>query len=162
MRLPFRISASLLLAFLYCAAGAASPDPYVVGDQLAPLSVKDQHERDAHVSPGPDVRHVIVSFTMGTGKDANRFLERKGAKWLDEHNAVFLANIYGMPGIGRMFALPKMKKYPHRILLGDEEHLLTRYPEQKGKLTVFDLNADGTIAAIRFLDPDHDLGQLFP
>ena len=69
---------------------------------------------------------------------------------------------YGMPGIGRVFAMPKIKKYPHRILLGDDEHLLDRYPEQKGKLTVFDFNPDGTITAIRFLDPEKDLDKLFP
>ena len=153
----------VLLPVFAAALGAAdAPDaPYEVGDKFAPIAVKDQHDKPAEVSPALGTRHLIVSFTMGTGKDANRYFEAQGAAWLDQHHAVFLANIHGMPGVGRMFALPKMKKYPHRILLGDEAHLLDRYPEQKGKLTVFDFNDDGTIAAIRFLDPETELDQLF-
>ena len=154
----------LLLPFFAAALGAAeSPaDVYEPGDMFEAVTVKDQHEKDARISPASGTKHLIVSFSMGTGKDANRYFENKGATWLDEHNAVFLANIYGMPGIGRVFAMPKMKKYPHRILLGDDEHLLDRYPEQKGKLTVFDFSPDGKITAIRFLDPEKDLGKLFP
>ncbi|WP_221031399.1 hypothetical protein [Actomonas aquatica] len=153
----------VFLPLFAAALGAADTptDTYEVGDKFETIAVKDQHEKDVTVAPGGDTRHLIVSFVMGTGKDANRYFEKQGATWLEKHDAVFLANIYGMPGIGRMFALPKMKKYPHRILLGDDEHLLDRYPEQKGKLTVFDFNADGTIAAIRFLDPDDELDQLF-
>ncbi len=154
----------VLLPLFAAALGAADApaDTYEVGDKFVPFSTKDQHEKDARVSPALGTKHLVVSFTMGTGKDANRYFEKKGATWLEEKNAVFLANIYGMPGIGRMFAMPKMKKYPHRILLGDDEHLLDRYPEQKGKLTVFDFNDDGTIAAIRFIDADKELDQLFP
>lgn len=153
-----------LLPFFAAALSAADApaETYAVGDAFTAFSVKDQHEKDARVSPALGTRHLVVSFSMGTGKAANRFFEKKGAAWLDDNQAVFLANIYGMPGIGRMFALPKMQKYPHRILLGDDEHLLDRFPEQKGKLTVFDFNADGTISGIRFLDPDDELGQLFP
>ena len=153
----------ILLPLFAAALGAADTpsDSYEVGDKFEPIAVKDQHEQAAQVAPAEGTRHLIVSFVMGTGKDANRYFEKKGAGWLEQHHAAFLANIYGMPGIGRMFALPKMKKYPHRILLGDDEHLLDRYPEQKGKLTVFDFNADGTIANIRFLDPDKELDRLF-
>ena len=154
----------LFLPLFAAALGAAeSPaEPYKPGDVFETIAVKDQHEKDARISPGSGTKHLIVSFSMSTGKDANRYFENKGATWLDENEAVFLANIYGMPGIGRVFAMPKMKKYPHRILLGDDEHLLDRYPEQKGKLTVFDFNPDGTITAIRFLDPEKDLDKLFP
>ena len=66
-----------------------------------------------------------------------------------------------MPGVGRLFALPKMKKYPHRILLGDDEHLLDRIPTQNGKLTVLEFGDDNRISRIRFMDPKHDLGGLF-
>jgi len=155
------------LRLLYClllswgAVTLAAAQPLRVGDPLPGFTIKDQHEQEVAVEPGSSVRHLVVSFTMGTGKGANSYFENKGAGWLEEHEAAFVANIYGMPGIGRMFALPKMRKYPHRILLGDDEHLLTRYPEQKGKLTVFDLAADGRITAIRFLDPDRELDQLF-
>ena len=57
-----------------------------------------------------------------------------------------------MPGVGRMFAMPKMKKYVHRIILGDDAALIARFPEQKDKVTVLRL-ADGKVAAIGYWSP---------
>ena len=156
-RLP---SILLLLSLSSLVLNAA--EEYKVGDSFVPIAVKDQHDRDAQVSATEGVRHVVVSFTMGSGKKANQFFEKKGATWLEENQAAFLANIYGMPSVGRFFALPKMKKYPHRILLGDDENLLVRYPMQDGKVTVLDLDAGGKITGIRFLDPGNELDKLIP
>jgi hypothetical protein len=66
-----------------------------------------------------------------------------------------------MPGIGRMFALPKMKKYPHRILLADAEDFLRRYPSQEYRITALRLDAQGVITAIEFFDPKQVPAQLF-
>ena len=142
-------------------AAAAETGLYQVGDTFTFFSTEDQHEKEVTLTAGPETQHLIVSFAMGTGKSANRYFESKGATFLPSHQAVFLANIYGMPGIGRMFALPKMKKYPHRILLGDDEHLLDRFPQKPDHLTVLDLDSNGTITGIRFLDPKRQLDQLF-
>jgi hypothetical protein len=57
-----------------------------------------------------------------------------------------------MPGIGRMFAMPKMKKYAHRIILGDDEALIAKFPEQKGKVTVLKLD-DGKVNSITYWTP---------
>lgn len=146
---------------LTLAAQADEPDLYEVGDKFTPFSTSDQHEKTVRVSPATGTKHLIISFTMGNGKDANRFFAEKGATFLEDHQAKFLANIYGMPGVGRLFALPKMRKYPHRILLGDDEHLLDRVPTQKGKLTVLEFGEDNRISRIRFMDPKRELGDLF-
>jgi hypothetical protein len=63
-----------------------------------------------------------------------------------------MANIHGMPGIGRMFALPKMKKYTHRIILGDDAALIADFPEQKGKVTVLGLS-NGKVTSVSYWDP---------
>lgn len=124
------------------------------GDPLPELKGKDQHEV---AYPIPDsTRYVAVAFTMGVGKDANRYLEKKGASYLPEHQAVFIANIHGMPGVGRVFALPKMRKYPHRILLADQEGLLDDIPQKDGLVTVLELSPDGRVAEIRFWDPEDE------
>ena len=66
--------------------------------------------------------------------------------------AVYVTNIHGMPGIGRMFAMPKMKKYAHRIVLGDDEALIAKFPEEKGKVTVLKLNG-GKVTAVSYWTP---------
>lgn len=144
---------------LALAAGARGAEPYKPGDVFEPFTTKDQHEQSYTFTPG--VRTVIVSFAMGSGKDANQYLEKQPANFLASHQAVFIANIHGMPGIGRMFALPKMKKYPHRILLADDEHFLDRYPSRKDHLTVFTLDPQGRIDSINFIDPARAMPSIF-
>ena len=93
----------------------AADGQLAVGDTVPALTAKDQH--DKAFTLGDEAGYLLVAFDMGTGKAANGRLEKKGATWLDEHQAVYVSNIHGMPGVGRMFALPKMRKYPHRIIL---------------------------------------------
>jgi hypothetical protein len=98
---------------------------------------------------------------MGAGKAANGFFEKQPADFLAREMTVFIANIHGMPGIGRAFALPKMKKYPHRILLADAEGFLIRYPEKEDHLTVLTLDGADKITAIAFVNPKKEMAAIF-
>ena len=140
-------------------AGLHAADIYKAGDAFEAFTTQDQHEKSYSFEPG--VRTVIVAFTMGAGKDANRFFEKQPASFLADQHAIFVSSIYGMPAVGRFFALPKMRKYPHRILLADAEHFLDRYPKQEDKLTVFHLATDARIIAIDFVDPEKNLSAVF-
>ncbi len=146
----------LLFFFLPLSLAAASYQP---GDKFESFATKDQHEKPFTYAGG--ARLVIVSFEMGSGKAANAYFEKQPADFLEKQQTVFIANIHGMPGIGRAFALPKMRKYPHRILLADAEGFLARYPEQEDKLTVLTLDEAGVVTAIRFVNPKKDLSSLF-
>lgn len=148
------------LGFVAPARAADTADTYKVGDTFASFTTKDQHEKDYTFEAGA-VRLVLVSFEMSAGKDANAFLAEKGAAFLGEQKAVFIANIHGMPAIGRFFALPKMKRYPHRILLADAETFLSRYPARPGQITVLRLDENARIAAIEFADPEKGLAAVF-
>jgi hypothetical protein len=152
MKLPAFLAA-LLLPVLLAAA------PYRVGDKLEAFTTKDQHDRSYTLDGS--ARLLVVSFAMKPGKAVNAFLEEQPAGFLDQHHALYLANIYGMPSIGRVFALPKMRKYPHRILLADAEGFLDRYPQQEDKVTVLSLDPGGVITAIRFVDPKKEIASVF-
>lgn len=150
----------VLLVSCFLAAALQAADTYKVGDALEAFEVKDARESAYAYAPGK-LSYLIVSYEMSPGKAVNKYLSGKPADYLEKHQAAFLANIYGMPGIGRFFALPKMAKYDHRILLADAETLLVRHPAKDGFVTVFGLNAKGVITSIRQLDPDKELDQLF-
>jgi hypothetical protein len=126
----------------------------VVGGVVPAIEAKDQHDQDFKL--GDDTEWVLIAFDMGTGRAANGKLEKKGAGWLDGHKAVYISNIHGMPGIGRMFALPKMRKYPHRIILADQEGLLDPFPQEDGRVTVLKLEPGRVIEAITYWDPRKD------
>ena len=142
---------SCLIISLYAAAFAA---PCEVGKALAPFSAKDQHDQHFEFKSGA-LRYLLVSHDMDTGKRANAALHAAGADYLPGKRAAYLANIHGMPGIGRVFALPKMRKYCHRIILGDDAELITRFPEQTGKVTVLSLDGD-KVTAIHFWTPESE------
>lgn len=159
MRSTLHLLVALFLLAPALTHATATPAPYAIGEKLAAFSTRDQHDKP-FVYDG-SARLVIVSFAMGTGKAANAFFERQPPGFLAQHHALFIANIHGMPGIARAFALPKMRKYPHRILLADAEDFLIRYPQQDDRLTVLTLDDSGAIAAIRFVDPRKELPALF-
>lgn len=142
------LALALLAVFSILPCSAA---PYAAGERVDAFAAKDQHET-AFTLDTKGTKFLLVSHDMDTGKAANKALDAKGAAYLPGKNAVYVANIHGMPGIGRMFALPKMRKYSHRIILGDDANLIAKFPEQKSKVTVLKLSG-GKIASIKFWDP---------
>lgn len=132
----------------------ASAAPCEVGKALTAFSAKDQHDQAFEFKPGT-LDYLLVSHDMDTGKRANAALHAAGADYLPSKRAVYIANIQGMPGIGRIFAFPKMKKYCHRIILADDAELIARFPEQKGKVTILTLDGD-KVTAIRYWTPESE------
>lgn len=148
-----RASAALavLLAGCLTILSAQGAETLSVGDAFPPLHAKDQHDQDYVFEPG--TRAMLIAFDMSTSKAANHFLAEQGAGYLDRHGAVYIANIYGMPGIGRYFALPKMRKYPQRIVLADEKDLLDPFPREDGRVTVIHLDDAAVVRSVEFWDP---------
>ncbi len=130
---------------------SAQAEPYKAGSTVKPFTAKDQHEQ-AYTFDAKNTRYLLVSHDMETGKKANAALTTFGKEHLAGKKAVYVANIHGMPGIGRMFALPKMKKYAHRIILGDDAALIADFPEQQGKVTVLGLS-NGKVTSVGYWDP---------
>ncbi len=131
---------------------SAHADPYASGSKVEPFIAKTQHDKDFTLKPA-DTRYLLVSHDMETGKKANAVLTTYGPEKLTDKKVVYLANIHGMPGVGRMFALPKMRKYSHTIILGDDAALIAKFPEQKEKVTVLKLN-DGKVSSVQYWTPD--------
>ncbi len=162
MHRPHRFIASFRWALLGLAltASAFAAELYKVGSLFEPFTTKDQHEQSYTFKPG-DASIILVSFEMGTGKKANTWLAKQPPSFLSDNKALLINNIYGMPGVGRMFALPKMKKYPHRILLADEDGFLNRYPAADNKVTVLRLDAAGVITGVQIIDPAKEMDSVF-
>lgn len=129
----------------------ANADPYATGSKVAAFSAKTQHDKDFTFKPA-DTRFLLVTHDMETGKKANAVLTTVGPENLVRKKVIYLANIHGMPGIGRMFALPKMRKYSHTIILGDDAALIAKFPEQKNKVTVLKLSG-GKVTSVKYWSP---------
>jgi hypothetical protein len=142
--------AVVFLPFLRLAAedGANVPERLAVGGVVPALAGKDQHGQDCAITD--DLRWILVACEMEPSKSLSGWLAKQGAEYLPVRKALFIADVYPMPSIGRMFAFPKMRRYPHRIMLADEEHLLDPFPRQPGKITVLRLDPGRKIVEIRY------------
>jgi len=130
-----KAAALLLLYLLSTAVLALEP-----GERLAPWTLLDQH--DVPYTLNDETRILLVARDMGGAKLVNAALEGKPKGYLDERQAVFLADISRMPSvIASLFALPKMRDYNYRILLDRDARIAPRYPA--GESDVLWLQLDG-------------------
>lgn len=139
------------MAGLLLGSQARADGMLAAGDAFPAFEASDQHGIAYVFEPG--TRMVLIAFEMGAAKAANRVLADQSPSFLDDHQAVYIANIHGMPGIGRRFALPKMRRYPHRIVLADDATLLTPFPHRKGLVTVLNLDAAAVIRSVSYWNP---------
>lgn len=146
----FRIT----LAALFLGIIPALAAPYEKGQRVDAFQAKDQFDNAFTFKPA-ETSFLLVSHDMETGKKANAALTALGKDYLGSKKAVYMANIFGMPGIGRMFAIPKMKKYTHRIVLGDDAALIAHFPQETGKVTVLSLS-NGKVVSIKYWTPGTD------
>lgn len=140
----------LILAFsLLCLDGVAAI--LNTGDSVPAISAKDQHGVDYTFTNG--TKYLLIAVEMGPATTANHKIAAQGAGFLEKHDAVYLMDIHTMPSIGRFFALPKMRKYPERIILIDAPHVLDWVPVKTGCLTVLALTSTGHIKHIGYWNP---------
>jgi hypothetical protein len=109
--------------------------PYKVGQSVSPLDLKDQFGKKHILKVMPHT--LIMAFEKGTGATVNEYLAAQDKGYLGEHNAAFVADISGMPSfITSSFAIPKMQKYPHTVLLIYDEEFGLKFPGEEDKITV--------------------------
>jgi hypothetical protein len=101
---------------LVLGATLAAAEPYAVGGTLRPFSLEDQHGEQATVSER--TRLLVLSRDMGAGDVVKGALADVEQRYLDEHGAVYVADISGMPAlVSRMIAVPRMRERKYRVLL---------------------------------------------
>jgi hypothetical protein len=128
-----------------------------VNSNIGSFELADQFEKKHTVTS--DVTTMIVSFEKDTSAGINEFLSTKEKGFLEANNAVFIADISGMPSlITSFFALPKMKKYNYNILLiYDEEE--KRFLKKEERLTVYKLE-NGVITSVQYVE-NKDIPTIF-
>jgi len=159
--LPKRNACSACLAALHLALLgllvplAAGADVYSVGSEFEPFSIEDQHGQTHQLDAS--VEAVLFSRDMKGGDLIKAALADVGPSFLEQHHAVYLADISGMPRlIARMFAIPKMRKRPYPMLLDRDGSLSERFPGVERKATVVSL-AKLRVTAIQHFTTEDDL-----
>lgn len=132
-------------------AQSLQADELKQGDVIPQFSAKDQFGKTFKFEAG--TRFLLLGFDMSGSKLASKKLAKKGAGWLANHKAVFVLDIHTMPAIARFFALPKLKKYPERIVLVEDKKTLANFPRRSESITVLTLTPEGKIKDIQYWNP---------
>ena len=131
-----RAAGALLLVL---AATLAAAEPYAVGGTLRPFSLDDQHGERAAV--GERTRVLVLSRDMGAGDVVKGALADAEQRYLDEHGAVYVADISGMPAlVSRMIAVPRMRERKYRVLLDRDGAVGREFPYVEKRPTVVALD----------------------
>ena len=138
----------LILTLMGIAAAAA---PLAVGDPVPAIIANDQHAVPFTLTT--NLQCLLIVTEMDAAKAANKKLAGQGAGFLEKHSAAYLMDIHTMPAIGRWFAIPKMQKYPQRIILIDSATALADFPAHPNCVTVVGLTPAGRIQKINYWNP---------
>jgi hypothetical protein len=149
-----RIFRRLALISLFFGCVSTRAAPLAVGDAVPAIVANDQHGTAFQFTNG--VRFLLVATEMGCSKAANQKLAAAGAGFLEQHHAAYLVDIHTMPAVARVFALPKLRKYPHRIVLVVTADALAAFPAQPGRVTVLALTPTRRIQKISYWNPAHE------
>lgn len=107
--------------------------------KMVELTLKDQFDQAQKIDQSTKV--VIFAHDM-TGNDiVEEALEQYNGEQLAKMNTVFLADISGMPSlIGKLFALPAMRKRAYPIMLDREGTLVENFIAKEQQVTVMYLD----------------------
>lgn len=149
------IKKMIILMFL-CIIGFAKP--IKINDNLVAFSLPDQFDK-AHIVKTKDHIKLIVAFEKSTGADINEYLSKQNSDFLEKHHSYFIANISAMPSfVTKLFALPKMRKYKHSILLIYDEKSHD-FLKKDGMVSVYDIENE-KVNDVKYISAN-DIGKIF-
>ncbi len=141
-----KIVIALLLSTLSMLAQAAN-----VGDSLKPWTLSDQYDQPYTLNDKTQI--LLVARNMDGAKVVKEALKDKG--YLEARNAVFVADIQGMPSlIGKLFAIPAMRDYSYRVLLDRDGSVAANYPGAQDKVLWLQMDNGKLVSQQEFANAD--------
>jgi hypothetical protein len=125
------------ILFTIFLALSAIANPLSVGSDVSSIKIQDQFEKENTISA--NIKTILFASDKETSDLLKDYLLSKDADILKRNNAVYIADISGMPSlISKFIAIPKMKKYPFSILLLDDTNK-NNFTKEEGKIIVYTL-----------------------
>lgn len=143
-----------LIAVLLPLAGRA--ELVSKGQPFSPYTLPDPHGVTNTLKA--ETRFVIVASEMTISKSITAWLTAKEPGFLEARRAEYVSDITPMPGlISYLFAKPKMRKYPFRMLLAEDPSFAQTYPRKEGHLALFVLDDQQVVSDLHFLAKPEEL-----
>jgi hypothetical protein len=129
-----------------------------VGESLPKIEFVDQNDQ-AH-KLDDEIRILLFAHSKQTGSLVMEILKDAGPDHLQKHNAVYIADISGMPSmVTRLFVLPKMRKISSPIYLARTPEQAAWLPKEEDKVTLLKLT-NGSVTQISFSADEESLRSI--
>lgn len=129
--------AALILLPALAGAETATLRP---GDTLPALKLNDQHEQPYAIPA--NTRVLLVTADKASGGLAHGVLKDIPQAEQERRGIVYVADVSGMPSlVTSMFALPKMRDYGYRIMIGMEPGQTAMLPRAADAVTLIELES---------------------
>ncbi|EKE71075.1 hypothetical protein [Gallaecimonas xiamenensis] len=107
----------------------------VLSAQASAAVLSDQFDRQVEI-PG-DAKVIFFAADMDAGDLVKDAFGKDQGDTMAKAGVLYVADISKMPGlVYKLFAKPKMKKYPYRMVLDQEGELTKDWPHQKGAVAI--------------------------
>lgn len=147
-----------ILFSLILSITAIFADTLSLGKDIPTIKIKDQFEKIHTIDL--QVKTILFASDKGTSEILRDFLLEKDKDFLNKNNAVYVADISGMPSlIAKFFALPKMKKYPFSVLLLDDTNK-DNFKKEEGKIIIYTLEKNN-VKNIQKISTKEELENFF-
>ncbi len=114
-------------------------------------SIKNQFDNSFNHTKS--MEYIIYAADMETKDVLQDALSTINTDCMNDGKVVYLANISGMPKlIAKLFALPKMRKYPYPVWLDRNGSASKDLPSQSGAVGLIDIENSAISAATFFKD----------
>ncbi|MET0028963.1 MAG: hypothetical protein ABW101_15145 [Candidatus Thiodiazotropha sp.] len=141
------LSISILVFILSTLGASANTGMLTTGDPLPETSLPDQHGQSQNLE---GARLILFAQDKAAGEMIHEVLQDKTQEQLDAQGIVVVSDISRMPGlVTRFFALPSMRDYSYRIMLGYEAQETQWMPRQEDSVTRLTIQ-DGKITGIDY------------
>ena len=154
----FRTLLSLTLFLLLLSTGiVVATETLAPGDKLPETRLCDQHGEPHNLTKA---RLILFAPDKAAGELIHEVLRDKTQTELDRQGIVVISDISRMPGlITRFIALPAMRDYSYRMLLGQDEEETQWLPRQEGAVTQL-IVQNGQIRELDYLPSAEELKRL--
>ncbi|MET0067474.1 MAG: hypothetical protein ABW076_14095 [Candidatus Thiodiazotropha sp.] len=146
-----------IFLILFIAAAATQADPLVTGDSLPETTLPDQHGKAMNLH---GAQLILFAPGKAAGETIHEVLGERPQQELAAQGIIVISDISRMPGlVTRLFALPTMRDYSYRIMLGYEAEETAWLPREEDSVTRLTVQ-DGRITGIEYAQSAGALREL--
>lgn len=131
-----------LLIWIFFPVALCFADALKIGSDLRSENLIQFFDQHGNLQTIPnETKYLVFASDMDASKIIHPYLLELKQEGMNSKKLIFLADIHKMPTIiTKMIALPRMREYPYKIHLIQDEVRGNFFPKEKGKLIILNLD----------------------